>query len=60
MGEGFQNNHHQYPSSAKFSFRWFEFDPGYLICWILDRCGLIEIQRELLIPSETVKRPVVI
>ncbi len=49
MGEGFQNNHHQYPASAKFSYRWFEIDPGYLLCLILDRCGLIEIQRGLLI-----------
>ncbi|MEY4631592.1 MAG: hypothetical protein RIQ81_1712 [Pseudomonadota bacterium] len=51
MGEGFQNNHHAYPASAKFSCRWFEFDPGWLLCLGLDSLGLISIERDLLIPG---------
>lgn len=26
FGEGWHNNHHRFPSSAKFSYRWWEFD----------------------------------
>lgn len=48
MGEGYQNNHHRYPASAKFSCRWFEFDAGYLWCQILERAGLIEIEQRTL------------
>jgi len=43
MGEGFQNNHHQSPSSAKFSHKWFEVDMGYGICRLFNTLGLITI-----------------
>jgi stearoyl-CoA desaturase (Delta-9 desaturase) len=40
MGEGWHNNHHAYPSSARFGHASSEFDLGYrlirLLCW----CGL--------------------
>ncbi len=32
MGEGYQNNHHYSPSSAKFGVKWYEVDFGYLLC----------------------------
>ena len=53
MGEGFQNNHHQYPASAKFSFKWYEVDLGYGLCLISEKLGLVEIRRELNIPSQS-------
>lgn len=31
-GEELHNNHHAYPTSAKLSFKWYEFDIGW--CWI--------------------------
>ncbi len=34
-GEGYQNNHHRYPSSVKFSIKWWEFDWGYGLCYVL-------------------------
>jgi stearoyl-CoA desaturase (Delta-9 desaturase) len=43
FGEGFQNNHHRFPKSAKFSIRWFEFDMGYVVTRFLARLGLVEI-----------------
>lgn len=52
LGEGFQNNHHEYPSSAKFSYRKWEFDPGYLICKILEALGLLKIQQQRLIGAK--------
>jgi stearoyl-CoA desaturase (delta-9 desaturase) len=51
MGEGFQNNHHQYPSSAKFSYRWYELDFGWPLCRVLQLFGLIKIRNEKLIPK---------
>lgn len=45
MGEGYQNNHHANPRSAKFSERWFEFDPGYFLCWLASRTGFVQIER---------------
>lgn len=32
FGEGYQNNHHEFPGSPKFSVKWYEFDLGYLFC----------------------------
>lgn len=51
FGEGYQNNHHQYPSSAKFSYRWYELDTGWAVCWVLDKLGLVRVHREKLIPA---------
>lgn len=43
FGEGYQNNHHQYPASAKFSVRWFEVDLGYVLCRVLQAFGALKI-----------------
>lgn len=51
FGEGFQNNHHRYPFSAKFSFLWTELDFGYGLCLLLEFCGVLQVRRERLIPS---------
>jgi len=56
LGEGYQNNHHAFPASAKFSFAPFEFDAGYLICQILERFGLLKINRKSLIKNAIQKR----
>lgn len=51
LGEGYQNNHHQYPASAKFSYQPWEMDLGYGITLALEKFGMLEIRRECLIPS---------
>jgi len=51
MGEGYQNNHHRYPSSAKFSYRWWEVDLGYAMCRLLSALGMITIDERKLIPG---------
>jgi stearoyl-CoA desaturase (delta-9 desaturase) len=43
FGEGYQNNHHRFPRSAKFSMKWFEFDLGFLVTKILAAVGIVEI-----------------
>lgn len=50
LGEGFQNNHHQYPGSARFSYLRREVDLGYAACLILEKLGVLRIQKEYLIP----------
>jgi stearoyl-CoA desaturase (delta-9 desaturase) len=43
FGEGYQNNHHRFPKSAKFSMRWFEFDFGWTVAQILASLSIVEI-----------------
>jgi fatty-acid desaturase len=51
FGEGYQNNHHRFPASAKFSYRWYELDYGYWVCLTLDLVRLVRIDRTRLIPT---------
>jgi stearoyl-CoA desaturase (delta-9 desaturase) len=53
VGEGYQNNHHRYPASAKFSHQPWEIDFGYGISLLLETLGVLRIHRALLIPSPT-------
>ena len=41
FGEGFHNNHHSHPSSAKFSLKWYEVDFGWFLVRLLQSLGLI-------------------
>lgn len=43
FGEGYQNNHHRFPKSAKFSMRWFEVDLGYQLVLLLSGLGALKI-----------------
>jgi stearoyl-CoA desaturase (delta-9 desaturase) len=53
MGEGWHNNHHAYPSSARQGFRWWEFDVTYYILLLLARLGIV---RDLKVPPASVLR----
>jgi stearoyl-CoA desaturase (delta-9 desaturase) len=35
LGEGWHNNHHAFPSSAKFGMRWYELDLGFAVIRLL-------------------------
>lgn len=41
FGEGWHNNHHRYPGSAKFGLRRFEFDMGYIFIKLWQPFGLV-------------------
>ncbi|MCA9298105.1 MAG: acyl-CoA desaturase [Phycisphaerales bacterium] len=41
MGEGWHNNHHHYPASARQGFRWWEIDLTYYGLVVLERLGVI-------------------
>jgi stearoyl-CoA desaturase (Delta-9 desaturase) len=44
-GEELHNNHHAFPSSAKFALRKFEFDIGWAAIRIFERLGLAKVLR---------------
>lgn len=41
-GELYQNNHHKFPMSPSFAFRWFELDSTYMVMRVLSMLGIIE------------------
>ena len=41
MGEGWHNNHHHYPLSARQGFFWYEVDITYYILLGLEKLGLV-------------------
>jgi len=44
-GEELHNNHHAYPTSAKFSLRWYELDLGWLYIRGLSALGLAKVRK---------------
>jgi stearoyl-CoA desaturase (delta-9 desaturase) len=50
-GEELHNNHHAFPSSAKFSARWWEFDIGWLYIRLFSLLGLAKVRRVARRPS---------
>lgn len=44
-GEELHNNHHAYPSSARFSLRWWELDLGWAYIVLLSWFGLASVKR---------------
>jgi stearoyl-CoA desaturase (delta-9 desaturase) len=44
-GEGLHNNHHQYPTSARFSLRGREIDPAWPLICLLEKFGLAKVNR---------------
>jgi stearoyl-CoA desaturase (delta-9 desaturase) len=45
-GEELHNNHHAYPTSAKFSIRPYEFDLGWLYIRVLQSMGLATVRKQ--------------
>ena len=42
FGEGWHNNHHAYPTSARHGLRWYEFDLTWIQIWLLQVLGLVK------------------
>jgi stearoyl-CoA desaturase (delta-9 desaturase) len=58
-GEELHNNHHAFPTSAKLSYRWYEFDIGWLYISILAALGLAQVKKVAPRPRLGTLRPVV-
>jgi stearoyl-CoA desaturase (delta-9 desaturase) len=41
FGEGWHNNHHAFPRSARHGLQWWEFDSSYVILRLMQVCGLV-------------------
>jgi stearoyl-CoA desaturase (delta-9 desaturase) len=48
-GEGWHNNHHAFPSSARHGLKWWEFDASYLLIRTMKLVGLA---RDIRLPSQ--------
>jgi len=44
-GEEFHNNHHTYPTSAKLSIKWWEFDIGWFYIKLFSMLGLAKVKK---------------
>lgn len=40
FGEGWHNNHHAHPASARHGLAWYEFDPSWLTLKLMKSVGL--------------------
>ncbi|MEM1165063.1 MAG: fatty acid desaturase [Planctomycetota bacterium] len=40
LGEGWHNNHHAFPTSARHGLRWWEIDVSWMIIWAMSKVGL--------------------
>lgn len=49
LGEGWHNNHHAFPASARHGLRWWEFDASY---WIIRGMALVGLAREVRVPAK--------
>jgi stearoyl-CoA desaturase (delta-9 desaturase) len=53
LGEGWHNNHHAFPRSARHGLRWWEFDPTYCLIRLLSLVGLA---RSVHLPGKGLRR----
>jgi stearoyl-CoA desaturase (delta-9 desaturase) len=51
-GEGWHNNHHAFPFSARHGLRWFEFDATWWAISVLSLCGLA---RDVKVPAPAMR-----
>jgi stearoyl-CoA desaturase (delta-9 desaturase) len=48
FGEGWHNNHHAFPTSARHGLRWWQIDTSY---WVIRLMGLVGLARAIRVPS---------
>ncbi|MGW8184227.1 MAG: DesA family fatty acid desaturase [Burkholderiales bacterium] len=58
-GEELHNNHHAYPTSAKLSNKWYEFDLGWLYIRILEALRLAKVKHVAPTPHFAAPKPAV-
>lgn len=46
FGEGWHNNHHAFPTSARFGLRWWQIDLGYWFIYVLVLLGVASTQKQ--------------
>jgi stearoyl-CoA desaturase (delta-9 desaturase) len=53
LGEGWHNNHHAFPRSARHGLRWWEVDVTYLLIRLL---GLVGLAKQIHVPGKILHR----
>ena len=53
LGEGWHNNHHAFPRSARHGFRWWELDATYALIRLL---GLVGLARRIHVPGKVLRQ----
>jgi stearoyl-CoA desaturase (delta-9 desaturase) len=53
MGEGWHNNHHAFPRSARHGLRWWEIDVTY---WLIRLLGWVGLARQIHLPDKVLRR----
>ena len=53
FGEGWHNNHHAYPVSARHGLKWYEIDFNWYGIWILKQLGLASHIYRAKLPART-------
>jgi fatty-acid desaturase len=56
FGEGWHNNHHAHPTSARHGLAWYEFDPSWLTLKVLRYFGIARAVRVAKVSSAMVER----
>jgi stearoyl-CoA desaturase (delta-9 desaturase) len=56
FGEGWHNNHHAHPTSARHGLAWYEFDPSWLLVKALSAVGLAKSIHVASVDSRIVER----
>jgi fatty-acid desaturase len=51
FGEGWHNNHHAHPTSARHGLAWYELDITWMTIWLLEKFGLAKAVRVAPLPS---------
>ena len=51
LGEGWHNNHHAFPTSARHGFRWWEIDVSY---WVIRAMALVGLAHKVKVPPRQV------
>ena len=58
-GEEMHNNHHAYPSSAKFSSKWWEIDLGWCYIQLLSILHLAKVRRRAPQPTKLINKDII-
>lgn len=58
-GEELHNNHHAFPSSAKLSSKWWEFDIGWFYIRVLQTLGLAQVKKVAPMPQRVPGKQIV-
>jgi stearoyl-CoA desaturase (delta-9 desaturase) len=55
LGEGWHNNHHAFPRSARHGLRWWELDVTY---WFIRSLGVVRLARDIRLPGKVLRQSV--